>query len=1089
MTEAEDTTPDTTEETGLFIVGIAASAGGLEATSLLAQNLPTNQNCVYVLAQHMSPSHKSMLVQLLSRETSLAVEELEERTTPVPNTIYVPPSGADVVYEKGELIPETPQGHAATPKPSADRLFKSIANEVGEMSIGIVLSGTGSDGSYGIQAIREAGGITIAQEPSSSKFDGMPMSAIRTGCVDLTLTPQQIGQHLTEILQRPRDLGALKKAHESARNNSDLFQILLARTLVDFRQYKESTISRRIHRRMIARGIDGISDYVDLCRKSTEEVDALYRDLLISVTSFFRDPQQFEALAETLRERFKEHEPSSLRVWVPGCATGEEAYSIAIIIAEALGGIEKVDKNRLQIFATDIDDRALEIGRKGIYPSAAINDIPRPFLQSYFDLMGDHMVVKPRLKNLVMFTHHNVFQDAPFISLDLVSIRNVLIYFNSKLQERVLSRIQYALNPEGLLFLGTSESTGALEDYFVPVSQRYKIHRKRVTSSSAMPSPGVDAMPARSARQRGSSQSHANQAQLSESQAQFDALAKAVVTNGFLTNADTGILKIYGDLAHFIEIREPFHGGMTIKVLKKSLSYATNSLIRYVLKHGERRAGQWQDLNGPGFNSVRLVAYPIMENRDSPPLVLIAFETELRTQPDTSNIERSDYLEYLETELSRTKDTLNVTIEELQTSNEELQSLNEELQSSNEELQSTNEEMETSNEELQSTNEELITVNEELIVNSSELERTTAELNGLVQGLPTEMLMLDQGLLIRHASKRALRTFDLTKNGQSFGHISQCRIPSGWPSLLEICSQVLLERKPVQHQFEMKDRQYNLNVSPLLADNEDLIGLILVVSSADMRADYVLNRTLRRFEDIGTWEVNLISDELRWSEEVYAIHGLDPDHVRRSLNDSIAFFHADDREMVREKFQAATREGGSLSFFARLKRADDRVVVVECAGSAVSDAGGNVVALVGVLRDHTRMRNEDLLVRHYDEITSEHGIAFYSYDIENDLPYWSPQLFEILGADPNRPPSLSIQEDGFEDGSRNTFGEAMETAIKTNEPFNFVETITRPDGTRLKCRCTGRTYKDRRGKATHVYGSFEVLEREGVARNASATSA
>ncbi|EPX75894.1 chemotaxis protein CheB [Salipiger mucosus] len=1065
-----------TEAQGLFIVGITASAGGLEATSLLAKNLPTEENCAYILAQHMSPSHKSMLVQLLSRETTLAVREIGQDTAPEPNTIYIPPSGVDVVYADGLLKLAEPDGHPASPKPSGNRLFKSIAAEVGERAVGIVLSGTGSDGSYGIQAIREAGGIAIAQEPGSSNFDSMPASAIRTGCVDLTLTPEQIGRQLAALVQRPRDLEAIRKAQESTRDGADLFQILLARTSVDFRQYKENTVNRRVHRRMITRGIDSVAEYVELCRNSTEEVDALYRDLLISVTSFFRDPELFRALAEELARRYQKNEPASLRVWVPGCATGEEAYSIAILMVEALGGMDKVDKGRLQVFATDIDEHALAVGRQGTYPSSAVNDIPRPYLQRYFDMSGDRIVAKPKLRNLLMFTQHNVFQDAPFISLDLVSLRNVLIYFNTQLQERVLSRVQYALKSDGLLFLGTSETTTALEDYFVPVSQRQKIFRKRVTSTT-VPAPSPRAIPRTGGQIRRRPQ-NAREAAESEvdTWAQFDALARAVVSDGFLTNGDTAILKIYGDLAPFIELKEPFQGGMTVRVLRKTLAHAATSLVRYALKHGGRTAGQWHDIDGRDFNSVRLVAYPVFEKNEDAPLVLIGFETELRTRPDVENVERSDYLEYLETELSRTKETLTVTIEELQTSNEELQSLNEELQSSNEELQSTNEELETSNEELQSTNEELITVNEELIVNTAELERTTAELDGLIQGLPTQMLMLDQALLIRHASARAVRTFRLTANGPSFGHISQCHLPAGWPSMIELCSQVLLERKTATRQFEVEDRLHTLTVSPLLADNDDLIGLIAVVSTAEMRVDYVMNRTLRQFDEIGTWQVNLLSDELRWSEEVFAIHGMKRDDRRRPLEDGFAFFHEDDREMVKARVEEAIETGGGFAFFAKLNRVDGRTIVVQCSGSGVTDGAGNVVALVGVIRDYTRMRNDDLLLQHFNRITSEHGIGFYSYDIDNDLPYWSPQLFELLGIDPGQPPSVEAALDLFPPDARERIAGCMDRAIRDGRPYDYVERIARPDGSTAKCRATGRARLDENGRATHLYGSFEILE-------------
>ena len=444
------------------MIGIASSAGGLEAISLLVQNLPQNANAVYVVAQHMSPTHKSVLSTLIARETRLQVQELETETRPEPDTIYVTPPNTDVTYLNGTLWLRHPSGHAASPKPSADRLFKCLAAECGEHCMGIVLSGTGSDGSYGVQAIREAGGITIAQEPATAKYDGMPTSAIETGCIDLTLSPEQIGTHLEKILARPRNFEALRDLMDTPSPLGDLFGILLARTQVDFRDYKENTLNRRVARRMTALGIDSYDAYVDYCRSNADEVDALHRDLLISVTRFFRDPHQFHHLKSELKETFASRTTGPIRIWIVGCATGEEAYSVAIIIAELLGGISALAKRNVQVFATDIDQRAIEVARRGVYPITAAGDVPAELLPDYFVVGETDITVRPELRAVTLFSHHNVFQDPPFINVDLVSIRNLLIYFNLSLQERVLSRLHYALSSTGLLFLGTSESVGEM---------------------------------------------------------------------------------------------------------------------------------------------------------------------------------------------------------------------------------------------------------------------------------------------------------------------------------------------------------------------------------------------------------------------------------------------------------------------------------------------------------------------------------------------------------------------------------------------------------------------------------------------------
>lgn len=820
------------------IVAIAASAGGLEASSLLAQHLPSDLSCCYVIAQHMSPSHKSMLVQLLSRETKLIVEELETATVPEPNVIYIPPPGNDVIFRDDAFQLREPAGHPASPKPSADRLFSSLADSLGENAIGVVLSGTGSDGSYGIRSIREHGGITIAQEPTSSKYDSMPTAAIRTGCIDLTLTPQQIGTHIGMILRRPRDLTDLKELNERAHQNRDLFEILMAHTLVDFRQYKETTINRRIQRRMIAKGIEDLDEFVDLCRRSVEEVEALYRDLLISVTRFFRDPEHFAALRADLNRALADWTAGKqYRVWITGCATGEEAYSIAILIAEALGGIDEIAADAIQVFATDIDEDALKVARKGVYPKAAMGDIPADLLGDYFDVKDDAIGVKPKLRNFVMFSRHNVFQDAPFISMDFISIRNVLIYFSSRLQDRVLTRLVYAMNPGGLLFLGTSESLGHMAGYFNQMTPETRLFQLRAGKAAdrvheaaqiginpGATSMGPDPMPRAVARSEDEWQ-------------RFDRLASVVARDGFLMNRERMVLRVYGDLAPYAAITAQSFGNSNVSILKKPLASDAASLALVALKHHEKRKGQWHALGGADDNTVvQLTAYPMETDTSlADELVLISIETMEKPQERNGEEEKTEYVNFLEDELARTRDALQVTIEQLQTSNEELQAVNEELQSSNEELQSTNEELETSNEELQSTNEELITVNEELLVNTTQLERTSAELTGVVNNSPTLLLMIDQGLLVRYASETAKKTLSLTERGTGFGHLSQAVLPEGFPPMVEMCSKALISRSTISQQFHTGDQVNELSIAPVTTGEAQMIGLVLQVQS--MKSD------------------------------------------------------------------------------------------------------------------------------------------------------------------------------------------------------------------------------------------------------------
>ncbi|TYC52284.1 hypothetical protein FMN50_18205 [Rhodobacterales bacterium] len=567
------------------------------------------------------------------------------------------PPGRDVVWDGEVFRLEQPSGHPSAPKPSADRLFKSLADHRGQFAIGVVLSGTGS---YGIREIREADGITIAEEPESCKYDSMPVSAIRTGCTDLILTPQQIGQHLQKIISTSRDLSSLKELNVDPSRSKDLLEILLAHTQVDFRQYKENTIHRRIERRMIAKGIDDSEHYVALCRKSVDEVEALYRDLLISVTRFFRDIEDFLFLADLLRETYSDKPPKEpVRIWVPGCATGEEAYTLAIIACEALGGLDKVASDDVQVFATDIDERALAVARKATYPIAAISDIRRDYLEKYFDVNQEVITVKQKLRSMILFTRHNVFQDAPFASTDIVSIRYVLIYFNSRLQERVLNRVLYSLKSDGILLHGTSETTGRTGSGFIQLNNHNRIYKKRDRKRT-----GRDTELAFTPEHRhgAHSGSHASTA-VPDRWEKFDQLANAVVTNGLLVGRGQSILRIFGDIAPFCEIKSSGPDLLkNVSLLKKQFASEAASLLLVAFKYKEKRAGRWHAFEGVGFNTLQITAYPLpSEGDDEEDTVLLGFATEQRELPDAE--EKSDYINYIEDELSRTRDALRVTVE------------------------------------------------------------------------------------------------------------------------------------------------------------------------------------------------------------------------------------------------------------------------------------------------------------------------------------------------------------------------------------------------------------------------------------------
>ena len=945
-----------------LVVGIAASAGGLEAASLLVQNLPVDLGVTYVLAQHMSPTHKSLLSKLLGNETQIPVIELSETddVVPCPDTIYVPRPNFDVLIENGRVCLRPQPGSGGKPKPSADRLFKSMAEELGERCVGIVLSGTGSDGSYGVQAIREAGGITIAQDVGTAKYDGMPASALETGCIDLQLSPQQIGLHLAKILSAPHDLTAFQNINDIESPLGDLMQILLARTGVNFRDYRENTVNRRIARRMTALGIADYDDYVAHCRASVKEVDALHRDLLISVTRFFRDHDQFEQLGEVLREKCRHLDGDKLRIWIAGCATGEEAYSIAILVVEAMGGLDALSRDRVQIFATDIDERALSIARKGVYPQTALNDIPDAFVDRYFRLYNSKIEVLPALRQIVLFSHHNLIQDPPFINLDLVSLRNVMIYFKVGLQERVLTRLHYALNAGGHLFLGTSEAIGAMDGFFETAKDYDKLFVKRDiqyrvgqrTGLGAMQREEINAMRSVVARQK-------RQGQPPESD-MFDVLARAVAPNGFMVTRNNDIVRVFGDISALIEVSEQSSlTALNTSILRRGLREEATSLTSLPLRAKATRTGRWHRIEGSGFNEVCLTAYPLVHPTSGEAHVLIAVQTRLTEERSLefsklTPTQGIDYIREIEGEMAAANDRLEQTVEELQTSNEQLQTVNEELQSANEELQATNEEMETANEELQSTNEELITVNEEMQINATELEVISTEMLAVLDAVPLPVLVIDHALQIRRASRTAREFFRIDALTAVGVHLTQCTLPEGIPPLTPIVSDVFRLREPADLRMDVKGLLRQIKLTPFSRRDGEILGVTLVVSEFDNSDNEALSELMSKIGGFSHWRYDVADDRLFWSDEVFRIHGLPAGSPVPDVAHAIDFYTDDTRERLKEAFETCLREGRPFTIVAAIDRPTGERVPVQSDAVAVRAADGTVTSVVGTFKELPR---------------------------------------------------------------------------------------------------------------------------------------
>jgi two-component system CheB/CheR fusion protein len=743
------------------VVGIGASAGGLPAFIALIEHLPRQAPLALILVQHLSPEHESILPELLARKTSWPVLEAREGLAVQRHHVYVGPPGLRLTLEQGTLRLGATQSAKGQPQ-LIDELLGSLARECSSRAVGVVLSGTGVDGTRGLQAIKKAGGTTFAQEPGSALFGDMPRSAISTGCVDHVLRPEAIAHALARLTPSQSQVAppALPETPELER----VFRLLRASLGVDFTLYKPTTIQRRLTRRMAHHRMERLADYVRYLEEHPEELTTLQEDLLIHVTSFFRDPEMFQTLQQTVfPELLKDRPPGEpLRFWVPGCATGEEVYSLLICLLEYLG--DEAATLSIQAFATDVSESALAQARTGFYPESITADISPERLHRFFSKVDDGYQVQRLIRDLCVFARHNLVSDPPFSRMDFISCRNVLIYLGPALQRRALPTLHYALRPGGFLVLGSSESIGPAAELFSLVDKRHKLYRRKSTSyrpSFSFTSPEPSAL-----RSQGS-QPHAEHAPLPlDPQKEADRL---VLTQygppGVIINDAMEILHFRGHTGPYLE---PLPGVASLNLLKMARDGLALEL-RAAIRQVQRGAGRVRKERVPitSIEDPRRVNIEVRLLRASSSLreryFLVLFE-EAQALPPPPKQRRSraapgratqEEVVRLRDELAATREHLRTLLEEQETTYEELRSANEETQSSNEELQSTNEELETAKEELQSSNEELTTLNEELQNRNSELSQLNSDLNNLLGSTHIATVMLSSDLRIRRFTPMA----------------------------------------------------------------------------------------------------------------------------------------------------------------------------------------------------------------------------------------------------------------------------------------------------------------------------------------------
>jgi len=840
--------PSGNDETRLTfpVVAIGASAGGLEAFSSLLRALPAEAGMAFVFIPHLDPTHESAMVELLARTTRLHVQQATEGLQVASNAVYVLPPNFDMTISEGVLHlsrREAGRGHHMP----IDTFLRSLATDQKENAMGVILSGTANDGTLGLKAIKMEGGITFAQEPKSAKYDGMPNSAIAASVVDFVLPPNRIAQELVRLRRQPLEKDASGEAFDGKdRLLKEVFRLLKTYSKVDFVDYKAATIRRRVLRRMNINQVSELGEYVKLLQRNSQEIEALYRDVLINVTSFFRNPEVFQSLRDVVYPGILAGRTSSdpVRIWVPGCSTGEETYSHAISIVEMLS--EMRVEVPIQIFGTDLSETAIQRARSGFYKESIANEVSEVRLRRFFQRVPEGYQISKSIRDMCVFARQNVFSDPPFSRMDLISCRNVLIYLSPVLQKKVIPIFHYALKERGFLLVGNTEgllSAGA--DIFDVVDRKSKIYQKKPVPSPVTfgllvskhgPAEQTSRKPDRTAKKE-------DELPKTPADVQREAdrlLLSKYVPSAVVVNADLEILQTRGRTSRYLELPAGRASLNLLKMARPGLLYELRALIDKARQNSVPASKEGvvvEDQDGTAVLRLEVIPFrtPAQDHRH----YLVLFEETHASRPavapppqrpaeqiaDGKDVQ----IAQLRQELASTKEYLQSIIEAQEATNEELQSANEEIQSGNEELQSTNEELQTSKEELESANEELNTVNEEIQHRNQQLAQMSNDLINLLNSATIPIVMLGEDLRIRRYTPEAARVFGFASHdiGKALTRLPlNLDLPQFERWMLDVMHDVAMRTEQVSTR---DGKTYRLRITPYRTMENKIDGVVLTL--------------------------------------------------------------------------------------------------------------------------------------------------------------------------------------------------------------------------------------------------------------------
>jgi two-component system CheB/CheR fusion protein len=959
-----------------FIVGIGASAGGLEALERLFEAMPTDTGMAFVVVQHLSPDFKSLTDDILARRTRLPIRVVEDGIPVRPDTIFLIPPRKDMIATGGRLLltDKDPGQVVALP---IDRFLRSLASEAGDRGVAVILSGTGSDGSRGIREVHEAGGLVVVQEPGTAKFDGMPRSAIDTGAVDLVLAPEAIPDALMRHARHPRAVPATPVPMPVGVDA--VFRLLRDAHGIDFSYYKPDTVARRLERRLSLCKSTSVEEYARRLAEDPAELNLLYKDLLIGVTRFFRDEEAFARLAADvlpgLVERLGPGE--EFRAWVTGCATGEEAYSLAILVRECLDGLGR--DNPVKIFATDAHRASLDTAGVGVYPEAALAEVGAERLSRFFARVAGGYQVSADLRKMVVFAAHNVLKDAPFTRLDLVTCRNLLIYFQPAAQKRVLTLFHFALKTGGVLFLGPSETCGEVGEEFEPVDHRWKVYRKRRDVRLAADLRPPAAVPPRTA-------APAPPGPDPGLPGLYDALLDEFMPPSLLVNDRGEVIQAFAGASKYLRFRDGRVNTDVLAVVDPELRTALVGALPRAFKELAEVTYKGLRVSPPeGERLVDMTVRPVRNRRAGVGHALIQLREvggvpparEAAREIDLGEATREQVLS-LEAELRYTKENLQAVVEEMETSNEELQATNEELVAANEELQSTNE-------ELQSTNEELYTVNGEYQKKIAELTELTADMDNLLTSAEVHTIFLGRDLCIRKFTPKIAETFNLLPQdlGRRIDHFTYTL---DHPGLLDDLRAVLAKASPIERQ--VRDRQGRWFLLRVLPYRAGLSVAGVVVTLIDLSR--VKQAEAERWR-IGEQLSGVLRNAPDWiairdpggryalaSEAFKRFAGCDP--VGRTAHD---LFPAEVAEAVAAADRRVIDTGEESRVEVQIPHPDGPHTYLSV-NFPIRDEAGRVTAVGGIKTDITPIKQAERLARD-GVIQRDRFLAMLSHELRNPL--------------------------------------------------------------------------------------------------------